>query len=114
MLQDMIPAREPFVALISQPYHLDFSRNPILDAEANGLATNWARLPPSVRYVIWEYQGFGVRTPDDYARWARPPGWYLQLSFGRALNFVRSLNAELKMATVIYNDRFVVARLPEQ
>jgi hypothetical protein len=107
-LQNLIPAREPFVAWISQPYHFDFFRNPILDAEPNGLATNWVRLPPSVRYVIWEYQGYGVRTLDYYAEGARSPGWHDRLSFVRALNFVRSLNAELKMATVIYiDDRFV-------
>jgi hypothetical protein len=112
-LQHLIPPGEPFLAWISQPYDLDFRRNPILDADAAGMATNWAHLPPTVRYVFWEYHGFAVLTPDDFTKWAQSPGWHERLISMRALSFTQSLSAELKTAKIIYRDnRFVVALLP--
>ena len=113
-LQDLVPAGEPFIAWINQPYHFDFSRNPILDAEPAGLATNWARRPKSVRYVIWQFQGFGVRSAQQYANGSHVPGWHERLISVRALAFVLSLNAELKNATIIYaDDQFVVGQLSQ-
>jgi hypothetical protein len=114
-LQYLIPPGESFIAWINQPYHFDFRRNPIIDVEPAGLATNWARLPKSVRYVIWEYQGFGVPTPQDYVYGARASGWHERFISMRALAFTQSLNAELKTAKVIYTDnQFVVAQFSQR
>jgi hypothetical protein len=113
-LQHLIPPDEPFIAWINQPYHLNFRRNPIFDAEPAGVATSWARLPPSVRYVIWEYQGSEVRNPQDYIAWAHSAGRQRRLIAVRALAFAQALNAKVQKATVIYvDDRFVVARFSQ-
>ena len=86
-LQYSIPAREPFVAWINQTYHFDFSRNPILDVEPAGLATNWARLPPSVRYVIMAISR--IRSTRLCCWGSLPSGWLGDFVV-RALNLVRS------------------------
>ena len=111
-LQHLIPPGEPFLAWISQPYDLDYRRNPILDADPAGMATYWAHVPPTVRYVVWEYRGFGVLTPGNFTEWAQSPGWHERLIAIRARSFTQSLSAEFKTAKIIYMDnRFVVALL---
>ena len=110
-LQNLIPPGEPFVAWINQPYHFDFRRNPIFDADIAGLATNWAHVPPAVRYVIWQYQGFGISALPDYVAWLHFPGWHVRLLTVRAISFTEWLNMELQKGTIIYSDKeFVVFR----
>jgi hypothetical protein len=114
-LQDLVPAGEPFVAWVNQPYHFDYRRNQIFDAEPAGLATDWPRRPPSVRYIVWQFQGFGVRTAQEYVNGAHAPGWHERLIAVRALAFAQSLNAELKTAKIIFtDDQFVVAQLSQR
>ena len=60
-LQARVPPGQPLLAWINTPFHLDYRRNPIYDAEPPGLSTPWAHIPPEVRYILWEYRGFAVR-----------------------------------------------------
>ena len=111
-MQRLIPENEPFLAWINQPYHLDFHRNPVVDIEPAGLATPWARIPPTVRYIIWEYKGFGVRSAQDYQERARSVGLHERLIAVRALRFAQQLNATVQRGSILYVDEeFVVARL---
>jgi hypothetical protein len=110
-LQAVIPAGEPFIAWIDQPFHLNFARNPVIDAEPAGLATSWARVPPGTSFVLWEYQGFAVRSAQDYLR-AVPSERDRRIN-ARALGFAQTLLAELKKGEPVYrDDRFVVFRRP--
>ena len=112
-LQHLIPPDEPFLAWISQPYDLDFARNPIIDADPPGMATYWARVPTAVHYVFWEYRGREILTAQDLENWATAEGWHERLIAVRALSFFQSLDDRLKTAKIIYRDnRFVVALLP--
>ena len=59
--QDQVPPAEPLLAWIATPFHLDYARNRIIDAEPAGMTTPWAHIPPDVRYVLWQYRGYAVR-----------------------------------------------------
>ena len=59
--QNQVPPAEPVLAWISTPFHLDYARNRIIDAEPAGMTTPWAHIPPDVRYVLWQYRGYAVR-----------------------------------------------------
>ena len=112
-VQDIIPAGEPFVAWINLPFYLDFARNPVIDAEAAGLATAWARVPPGTGFVLLEYQGFGVRSARDYAQAARNAGERERRINMRALGFLQMLNAEAEKGQLLHRDaHFVAFRRP--
>jgi hypothetical protein len=111
-LQSKIPAGEPLAAWISQPFHLDFQRNQIFDVDQAGLATSWAILPPRVVFVLWEYKGYGVGTPQNFIAGAQVPGRHEQLIALSAFAFGTALNARAKDGEIVYyDDRFVIYRL---
>lgn len=111
-LQSHVPENEALVAWINQPFALDYRRNTILDVEPAGLASAWATMPPSVRYVIWEYRGFGVRQPRDYANWAANPGWHERLIAIRSDEFAQSLDRKVRSSKTLYADsNFIVMQL---
>jgi hypothetical protein len=113
-LQALIPAGEPFVAWISTPFHLDFSRNPVLDVEPAGLTTAWARRPANVRYVLWEHTGFGVPTPQNYIDQARTHGVRDRTANVRALIFGKAISDLSEKAEVLHHDgRIMVFRIKE-
>lgn len=60
-LQARVPAGAPLLAWIATPFHLDFARNAVFDVDVAGLANPWASTPP-VRWVLWSYRGFAVRS----------------------------------------------------
>jgi hypothetical protein len=64
-MQNRVPRGEAMLAWLDTPFLLDYARNPITDVDVTGLAAPWAMLPP-VRYVLWQYQGYGVRSLADY------------------------------------------------
>ncbi len=111
-LQSKIPIGEPLVTWVSQPFHLDFRRNQIFDVDQAGLATPWAVMPPQVAFVLWEYKGYGVGTPQNFIAGAQVPGRHEQLIALSALAFGTALNARAKDGEIVYyDDRFVLYRL---
>jgi hypothetical protein len=111
-MQRLIPEKEPFLAWISQPFHLDFNRNPVLDIEPAGLATSWALVPPFVQYVMWEYRGYGVESAQEYLKGTGAAGWLHRLMYARSHNFMMQLNAKVQKGTILFSDEnFVVVRL---
>ena len=112
-LQERVPAEQPLVAWIDQPYFLDYARNPIFDVDLAGLARSWATLPDHVRHVIWEISGPGVRGLAHYEAGARGPGANERLLNVRAIAFAKMLDQAVKGGTILFFDgRYVVARLP--
>jgi hypothetical protein len=111
-LQGRVPAGEPLLAWINTPFHLDYRRNPICDADPAGLATPWAHIPPEVGYVLWEYRGFAVRTVADYRGWMQSPGARERLIARRAFKFARQLEQMANSGKVLYrDDRFVLFQI---
>jgi hypothetical protein len=110
--QEMIPEGEPLIAWVSTPFHLDFTRNNVLDVEPAGLTTRWARIPDDARYVLWEYSGFGVPSPEDYVRQSRTLGVRDRTTAVRALRFGQDLIARAQKGTVLHDDgRVIVFRM---
>jgi hypothetical protein len=60
-MQALVPSGEPFLAWVASPFHLDFSRNRVLDVDVAGLANPWASTP-TVRHVLWSYRGPAIRS----------------------------------------------------
>jgi hypothetical protein len=112
-LQAKVPPGEPLLAWMNTPFHLDYRRNPIHDAEPAGLVTPWARIPPEVRYVLWEYRGPAVRSVADYKAWMRAPGARDRLIATRAFEFARQFEKLANTGKVLYHDdRFVLFQTP--
>jgi hypothetical protein len=110
-LQAFVPPGEAVLIWITQPFHLDFRRNRILDAEPAGLSTYWAESPPEVRYVIWEYEGEVVRGLRDYVAAENRPGRRDRLINARSLAFTQRLVEEVSAGEVLYMDaRYAVFR----
>jgi hypothetical protein len=72
-LQSRIPEGDPLLVWISAPFLLNFARNPIIDVDIGGTATPWSKTP-AVSYILWQYGGFAVRQPRDYAAQISGPG----------------------------------------
>lgn len=112
-LQRLVPAGEPLVAWIGLPHLLDYRRNPVLDVDPAGLANRWARLPPTVRYVIWERDGFAMPPREDYVAMTRAPGRYVRRIGTRTLAFADLLESTIRTGVVLHDDgEVVVVRLP--
>ncbi len=105
--QKLVPPGEPILVWTESPFQFDFARNPILDVQPAGLATPWARVP-TVRYLIWEYRGFAVRTPQAYEDAAEGVGLYERIIALRSLAFVRALDAATRSGRILYNDGWLV------
>lgn len=112
-VQRRVPAGEPMIAWIKAPFYLDFRRNPIFDVDVAGLATPWSKMP-AVRYVMWEYRGDGIRSPEFYKRQARGSNLYDRKIALLSLSFVRRLRKLSGRAEILYDDgRMMLFRLPE-
>jgi len=113
-LQSLIPPGEPFVAWIGLPHLLDYRRNPVLDVDPAGLANHWARLPPAVRYVIWERDGFAMPPRQDYVAMAEATGRYVRRIGVRTLAFADLLDARIRDGETLHDaDGLVVVRLAD-
>jgi len=77
-IQELIPENEGIMLWCIGSFHFDYRRNPFTNIEAAALTAPWMLLPDEpggstfndtledmhangVRYVIWQYDGFGVR-----------------------------------------------------
>lgn len=113
-MQDKIPPGQPILVWTTIPFTLDYSRNPIIDADFIGLSTAWARIPDNIRYVFWEYRGFAVRGTDEYWRTGRSPVASLATAGRRALGLARRLqDLAARSAVLHYDENFVVFVAPE-
>ncbi len=71
--QERVPAGSSIVAWITTPFHLNYRRNIIYDADPAGLANPWAYVPDS-EYFMLEYRGFAVRSYEHYQRYMNHAG----------------------------------------
>jgi hypothetical protein len=101
--QQRVPAGEPLLVWTAAPFLLDFTRNPITDIDIGGIATPWSRTPP-VRYILWQYDGFGIRQPADYAEQMRGPGRRETYVVASGLAYTKRLQALLTYSQILFND----------
>lgn len=101
--QGRVPAGEPVLVWTAAPFLLNFTRNPIVDADIGGLSTPWARTP-RVSYVLWQYGGFGVRQPRDYAQQIRSTGRRETYLAANALAYAGRLQYLLTHSEILFND----------
>jgi len=91
------------------PFHLDFRRNIIVDVHVAGIAQNWARIPPNVRYFLWQYKGYGVKSSRYYINeLRRSPGRRERFIAARSLAFGLHLQTLNESAEVLSDDGYFV------
>jgi hypothetical protein len=105
--QSRIPTGSPILAWMVEPFLLDFKRNPIHEIGWYQLVRPWS-LIPQTDYVLWQYNGFAVRQPRDYAEALQGDSPLLaQASIG-ALRFGDLLQQVGRRSDVLYNDNGIV------
>jgi hypothetical protein len=113
-LQSKVPEGETMVAWINTPFLLDYKRNKIIDADVMGISTPWARIPRNVRYVLWQYQGFGVRTRANYVEDMQGPGAHERNIAAQSLAFGNYMAQLVPASKVLASDsQFVVFELSQ-
>ena len=107
-IQEKIPPGDRIVAWITTPFHLDYARNTIYDAEPAGIASPWAYIPEA-EYIIYEYRGFAVRPHAYYIQGQKTdPGKRRRKIAKHCLAFIAFLHGVRKNADEIYNDGGIV------
>jgi hypothetical protein len=112
--QEKVPEGETLVAWINTPYLLNFKRNKIIDADVVGIASPWARIPRSAHYVLWQFQGFGVRSGKEYQEDMEGAGAHERNVAAQAFAFTRYLAQLGSSSKVIAADQqFVLFEISE-
>jgi hypothetical protein len=107
---------------ISQPFHLDFSRNRVLAATEPALLAPWVELPLTgdanelrkylvgrgVRYIIWEKSGFGVKAKQEYQMMLNSSDLLHRRLAKKALKFLEKLNILSWYYPVIFKQNLFV------
>ncbi len=111
--QDHVPAGQPFVAWVSAPFHFDYGRNAIFDADPSGIANPWAYIPKT-EYIILEYRGNGVRPIDQYERYFDLSTMYDRKSAFLSLEFLRIVLERSDKGKKLFDDGGIaVFRIPD-
>lgn len=106
-IQALVPAHEPLLVWIATPFLLDFNRNPILDVDIGGISTPWATTP-AVSYIMWQYDGTGVRKPKDYVAQMSGPGRRETYLAYKGYYYANQINKIAKDSDVIFNDKKII------
>jgi len=101
--QSAVPAGKTVLAWIDAPFHLDFRRNTVIDADTAGLGAPWATMP-AVEYVIWERGAYATRSPMSYLQQAEGPGARSREVAIRTLLFMDRLTAGTNKGQRVYQD----------
>jgi hypothetical protein len=109
-VQRLVPPQALILAWVSNPFWLDFKRNPVVETNPAGVGSRWA-WPPVANYFLWEYRGYSVKypglvawTPADYAKIFYGECAIDRINSARALGFVLYLEDHLKKSQLLYND----------
>jgi hypothetical protein len=105
--QSRVPAGTPMLAWMVEPFLLDFERNPIREIGWYQLVRPWS-LIPQTDYVLWQYGGFAVRQPRDYAEQLQGDSPILARASVGALRFGDLLQQIGRRSDVLYNDNGIV------
>ena len=103
--QKHVPAGQAVVVLISTPFHLDYKRNTIYDAERSGIATPWAYVPDA-DYFLFEYRGSAVSTLEQYLN--PTPGRRERYISEKCILFLQFFQELRKNSDELYDDGRIV------
>jgi hypothetical protein len=113
--QEKVPEGETLVAWINTPYLLNYKRNKIIDADTVGISARWARIPSNAHYVLWQFQGLGVRSGKEYLDDLRGPGAHERNVAAQSFAFTKYLAHTAAASKVIAADnQFVLFELSPQ
>lgn len=105
MAQKYVPAGQAVVAWINAPFHLDYKRNTIYDAERSGIATPWADVPDA-DYYLFEYRGYAVSTLEQYLN--PTPGRRERYISEKCILFLQFFQELRKNSDELYDDGRIV------
>jgi len=103
-IQSLVPAGESILAWVSMPMYLDYGRDTIFPTYEYGISNRLLIMPFAegreemlqffhrlgIRYFIWEYKGYGMKTQAKLG--------------GLQRKFIKSLTDFLPVSRVLYND----------
>jgi len=127
--QQFIPEDKTLVAWTPLAFHLDYKRNEIIDVDPAGLTNPWLKFPfgnrteagmsyfktRGIKYVLWQYRGYAVRSEEALIRLASSPFKRRRVIGVKTHQFVKFLLNLAKQSQILYNDgSIVVLKLPEQ
>jgi hypothetical protein len=127
--QKFIPEGKTFVAWTPLAFHLDYQRNEIIDVDPAGLTNPWLNFPfghgteagvsyfknRGIKYVLWQYRGYAVRSEEALIRLASSPFKRRRVIGVKTHQFVKFLLNLAKQSQILYNDgSIVVLKLPEK
>jgi hypothetical protein len=116
-IQEQTDPGTKILAWISMPLHLDFSRNQIQTVMEPGLINPWLNLPQAddpaeftqylkkqgVRYILWEYQGIGMKNQSAYERMLYYPFPVYRRIAERNLYFRKMLISVMEYGDFLYD-----------
>ncbi len=105
--QRRVPPGSRIVVWMVTPFLLDYGRNPIAEIGWYQLVRPWS-LIPQTDYVIWQYSGFGVRQPPEYAENIRGGIPMLAKASIAAIEFGNHLQKIWNKSQILYNDNGIV------
>ncbi|HVP00835.1 MAG TPA: hypothetical protein VMT15_22365 [Bryobacteraceae bacterium] len=105
-MQNFIPAGEPVLAWINDPFYLDYGRNKIVDIDPAGVGGPWAHLPPA-KYLILDYNGYPTATEDDYKDDALDAGAAQRRNAEYTLDFLHRINGLVEKGEVLFDNEEV-------
>ena len=107
-IQNLVPAGVPILDWVALPMYFDYRRNPIFATSEHGLSNKLLVMPlaegpeairrflqeEGIRYVVWEYQGYGMKAASQQGN--------LQIKF------MQCLAAMMLTSKTLYNDGEIV------
>jgi len=124
--QHLVPPGKTILAWIATPFHLDFSRNPVMTVADEALSNPWLDLPVEedpellrdrlkalgIRYVIWQRVFYGKKDEAVYTANLNSPFPLFRRTARYSLYTLRALSYLAKSDASIYDDgRLVVLDL---
>jgi len=117
-MQRTVPAGEPLLAFVTTPFHFDFARNPVSAVSEWGLIAPWSPVPfyqgaerlresllaRHFRYVIWEYDHWGVVDPEVFDFYRTSPISPFRKFAMRNLDFLETLGGLARIADKVFDD----------
>jgi len=121
-LQHKIEEGRTIFAMISVPIHFDYARNPIFIYSEGGILNPWLALPlndhpeasrkylsdSGIQYVIFEYQGVGMKQDSQLLSYLHSPYWMIRDIGERSIKFRSILRYLAENSLLIYRDSRVV------
>lgn len=106
-IQALVPEHEPLLAWIATPFLLDFNRNPILDVDIGGISTPWATTP-AVSYILWQYNGTGIRKPKNYVFQMSRPGRRETYLAYKGYYYAEQLSKIVENSDILFKDKQII------